>query len=219
MLNKKDLLIFSILLVAGIAGCNRNMTCPAFQSQYLIDEQARHDQFTLFNPDSTPRYDGYVKKNKHGLGVQKSYVRKTNEMRTIPMVKVYPQVSDSIGMLHSSDSSRIDSAGNRPSPYMTVVNNDQLIYNALFGAMLMKKKQQKENMSEELKAKPDSVSTGEESTGKKKSIFNIFRKKDKQEAEPAEENSRPQPKKQNQRIVTPPANTAPADTINQDDGF
>ena len=223
MLNSKDLLFFIILLVTGIAGCNYNMTCPAFQSQYLIDEKARHDEFTLFNPDSTPRYDGYVKKNKHGLGVQQSYVRKTNEMRTIPMVKVYPQETDSIAMLHSTDSTRTDTAGNRPSKYMTVVNNDQLVYNALFGAMLMKQKQEKqqENMAEELKAKPDSTSTSEESSGKKKSLFNIFKKKDKSgETEPAEENVQPQPKKQNQKVVTPPpAQTIPADTTNQDEGF
>ena len=152
MLIKRDLLFFIILTIAGLAACNRNMTCPAFQSQYLIDEKARHDEFTLFNPDSTPKYNGYVRKNKHGLGVQKAYVRKTNEMRTIPMVKVYPEVNDSIEMLRSTDTSRVDTAGNRPSKYMTVVNNDQLIYNALFGPLLMKKEQPKENMAEEYRS-------------------------------------------------------------------
>jgi hypothetical protein len=195
------------------------MTCPAFQSQYLIDEQARHDQFTLFNPDSTPKYDGYVKKDKHGLGVQKSYVRKTNEMRTIPMVKVYPHETDSIQMLKSSETASADTTPNRASRYMTVVNNDQLIYNALFGSLLIKKEEPKENMAEELKVKTDSTGTGEESTGKKKSLFNIFKKKEKSTEEPAED-IQPQPGTQNQkRLAPPPANAAPADSTNKDDGF
>ncbi len=233
MLNKRESFILIVIAIIGIAGCNRNITCPAFQSQFLIDRKARDEKFSLFKNDSTPKSDGYVKKNKHGLGARKSYVKKTNEMRTITMVKVYPPVKDSIQMLHPTDSARLDTTGAAFSRVMTTTNSDQVFYNAVIGTELAKIEKEEEKNQAKTTVSKDTVVSKQEGTGAKKFKFNLFRKKDKtaeesaQEAQPA---TKPKPGKQITKpedqpnnnipsIKQIPAKTNPADSTNQDQGF
>jgi hypothetical protein len=209
MLHKEDIILLLIIGLLTSAGCYRKVTCPAYQSQYLLDETAFHNKFTLFNPDSTPKYRGYVKKNRNGIMVQKSYVRKTNQMKTIPMVKIYPVINDSILMVRSTDTLRRDSTQQHYGAlYLTVVNNDQLIYNALYGSLLIKKQKKPENISEELKVKKDSVQSIQGDTISRKSKFRLFKKKQ----DSGETNRQ-------EKQLGVPSNTNPADTVRKDDGF
>ena len=212
MLIKKDFIIFFLFIILGSAGCLRKVTCPAFQSQYLIDEKAADEKFSLFKTDSTPKYKGYVHKNRNGIIVQKSYVRKTIEMKNIPMVKIYPEVTDSITMVRPADTTRRDTAAAQKfhqTKYMTLVNNDQLVYNALYGSLLIKKEKPEENLSGELKINKDSVQVQSEDTVSRKIKFRLFRKK--QEGPNPESNKDQNSPKQNP--------SKPGDTKVKDDGF
>ena len=208
MFRSKDIPFFLIFGLLAVAGCYKKVTCPAFQSQYLLDEKAFRDKFTLFNPDSTPKNMRKVKKDKHGIIVQKSYLAKNNEMKIIPMVKIYPAASDSIELIKPADSLKRDSMSAAPSRYLTVVNNDQLVYNSLYGSLLLKKEKKPESVSEELKVKKDSTQVNEEDTVNRKSKFRLFKKKQASDEV-----------KQENKQTPVPGEPKPNPTDQKDDGF
>ncbi len=159
-------------------------------------------------------------------------------MQTIAMVKVFPPENDTTKMM-ASDTTHMDSTRNRNPGYVSMANNDQLVYDDLFGSYLVKKNQKKgpkENPSAENKISKDTVQAGEENEGRKKSIFNIFRKKGKEntgaennvkkenentpENKPVSTPSAPVNKSPaNKPLTPPPPKTIPADSTQQDEGF
>ena len=210
MLRIINYVIWAFLFMLVSASCFKKWTCPAYQSQYLMDEQVFRNKFSLFNADSTPKNPAKVKKDKHGIIVQKSYISKNVEMKIIPMVKIYPVTVDTVQMIASADTLGLDSLVlKRPSKYMTTVNNDQLIYNTLYGSLLVKEEKKPQNLKEELKVKPLPVQPAlEEDTLTKKSKFRIFRKKEVSEKETEEIRQKP-------ARETP----KPVEQIPEDDGF
>ncbi len=159
-------------------------------------------------------------------------------MRTIPMEKIFPPVNDSSKLL-ASDTTQIDTTGIRNPNYVSMANNDQLIYDDLFGSYLVKKNKNKESKEKpgESKIKKDTVGSNEENEGRKKSIFNIFRKKEKNNtaeentgksktATPAEKQpvqsptvAPPNQQPENKKLNTPAPKKIPADSTKQDGGF
>jgi hypothetical protein len=209
MLCKKDISLFLLAGLLFTAGCYQKVTCPAFQSQYLLDEKAFHDKFTLFNPDSTPKKMRKVKKDRNGIIIQKSYLAKNNEMKIIPMIKIYPAANDSVAMITSADSLRRDSVPSRAhSKYMTVVNNDQLVYNSLYGSFLIKPEKKPDSFSEELKVKKDTIQDAEGDNTDQKPKFHLFKKKQASDVSNKEDNPVPVPEK-----------PKPKPSDKQDDGF
>lgn len=87
-----------------LAGCKADMICPAYQSYFLLDEDAQNNQFTYFALDSLPRRDIFnTTKDQNGLVAKTSLLAyvdtdwvRNREIRTIDMEVVYPQLSDSI---------------------------------------------------------------------------------------------------------------------------
>ena len=61
-------------LVILVVSCHNKITCPAYQSKFILDEDEFKNQFSLFDADSTPKQKlGKVKKSKYGIIVQKTY--------------------------------------------------------------------------------------------------------------------------------------------------
>lgn len=176
-----------LLLILVIASCHNKITCPAYQSQFILDEEKFKEKFSLFEADSTPKRKlGKVKKSKYGIIVQKSYKRKFNEMKTVPMETVYPESPDSLMMIAWAipDSLVVDSLGSRPvyySPYLTLFNNDQALYDAMYGHLLKPSGSTMQEIKEDLKVEEPEVIEQEE---RKKKKFRLFGKK--KEEEPAE---------------------------------
>jgi hypothetical protein len=153
-----------------------------------LDEEIFKEKFSLFEQDSTPKENlGNVKKSKYGIIVQKPYKKKFNEMKTVPMETIYPENLDSLMIAWvMPDSLTIDSLGRGPvyySPYMTIFNNDQALYDAMYGHLLRAPRSSKQEIQEDLKIEEPA----EPSEEKKKKKFRLFKKKkQKEEEEPAE---------------------------------
>jgi hypothetical protein len=180
-------IVYYIALLLLIASCKDKVTCPAYQSQFLLNKKAVKERFSLFESDSVPKEKiGDVKKSKYGIIVQKPYWKKYNDMKTIPMITVFPDNMDSILMAKYNipDSIALDSTRNYPiyySPYLTTFNNDQALYDAMFGDLLPKPRSSMDEIQEDLKIEDKPRAEKK----KKKKRFGLFRKKNKDE-EPAE---------------------------------
>ena len=154
-----------------------------------MNKKAVKERFSLFESDSVPKEKiGEVKKSKFGIIVEKPYWKKYNEMKTIPMITVFPDNMDSIMMakFNIPDSIAMDSTRNYPiyySPYMTTFNNDQALYDAMFGDLLPRPRSSMDEIQEDLRIEEKPAV---EEKKKKKKRFGLFRRKEKEE-EPAGE--------------------------------
>jgi len=171
-----------------IVSCHNKITCPAYQSKFILDEEVFKEQFSLFEADSTPKQKlGKVKKSKYGIIVKKPYKKKLNEMKTIAMETVYSETPDSLLIAWASpDSLSIDSLGGGRvyhSPYLTIFNNDQALYDAMYGHLLQAPRSSMQEIREDLEVEDQDTEPVEK---KKKKKFRLFKKKNKKEEEPAE---------------------------------
>ena len=181
--------ILSLLgLVILVVSCHNKITCPAYQSKFILDEDEFKSQFSLFEADSTPKQKlGKVKKSKYGIIVEKPFKKKFNEMKTIAMETVYPETSDSLLIAWVvPDSLSTDSLGAGRvyhSPYLTLFNNDQALYDAMYGHLLQAPRSAKQEIQEDMKVEEPEIQPVEE---KKKKKFRLFKKKNRKEEESAE---------------------------------
>jgi hypothetical protein len=187
MLRLIKILPFIGLLIL-IVSCHNKITCPAYQSKFILDEDEFKNQFSLFEADSTPKQKlGKVKKSKYGIIVQKPFKKKYNDMKTIAMKTVYPETSDSLLIAWVlPDSLSTDSLGASRvyhSPYLTLFNNDQALYDAMYGHLLQAPRSSKQEIQEDMKVEEQETAPIEE---KKKKKFRLFKKKHRNEEEPAE---------------------------------
>ena len=171
-----------------VVSCHNKITCPAYQSKFILDEDEFKNQFSLFQADSTPKQKlGKVKKSKYGIIVQKNYKKKFNEMKTIAMETVYPETSDSLLIAWViPDSLSTDSLGTGRkyhSPYLTLFNNDQALYDAMYGHLLQAPRTSRQEIQEDMKIEEEEAPQVEE---KKKKKFRLFKKKNRKDEEPAE---------------------------------
>ena len=95
--------------------CKDNVICPAFQSTYILNDSIRRANFSLFGPDSLPKYMVASRRNKFGINKQTSLFRKNYELKTAPKVNVLgPPKKDSLyaieeGEFYASDFADSDS--------------------------------------------------------------------------------------------------------------
>jgi hypothetical protein len=169
-----------------MASCHNKITCPAYQSKFILDQDIFKEKFSLFNPDSTPKEKlGKVKKSKYGIIVQRPYNKKFNEMKTVNMETVYPESPDSLMIAWAvPDSLSTDSLGGGYiyySPYLTIFNNDQALYDAMYGHLLKTPRSSMQEIREDLKVEEPQKPVEE----KERKRFRLFKKKKKEE-EPAE---------------------------------
>lgn len=175
-------------LVILIVSCHNKIICPAYQSKFILDEEVFKEQFSLFEADSTPKQKlGKVKKSKYGIIVQKPFKKKSNEMKTIAMETVYSETPDSLLFAWAvPDTLSTDSLGGGRvyhSPYLTLFNNDQALYDAMYGHLLQAPRSSKQEIQEDLNIEDQEIEPEKE---RKKKKFRLFKKKNKKEEESAE---------------------------------
>jgi len=66
------------------------MICPAFQSTYILEEEASNQLFSLFGEDSLPKSKILIKKNRYGMIVKVRYKKRLDDMRTVRMKTIHP---------------------------------------------------------------------------------------------------------------------------------
>lgn len=191
-----------LLLLVIVSSCNQKSTCPAFQSQYILDEETLKQKFSLFESNSKPKNGiGDVKKNKYGISAVKSHNFKYNEFKKVEMITIYPEYQDTILMARNlTDSLSGDSIRITSSRYLTTFNNDQLIYNTLFGSLRRPRSSGTELFKKDLEVQnKEGVEKEEEKAGFFKRIFGKKKKKRKEKelqeqaefGEPYEEDKEP----------------------------
>lgn len=179
------------LVLILFSSCYRKTTCPAFQSKYILDEDVLNQKYSLFDGESHPKNGiGDVKKNKYGIHANRSYHIKYNEIKSVDMVTIYPDNQDMTLMARlNTDTLAVDSVMAPSSRYLTTFNNDQLIYNTLFGSMRKPKNDGMDLFKDDLKVEnKESEEPEKEKTGFFKRLFSKKKKKRKEkvEAEKAE---------------------------------
>ena len=171
------------LVLILFSSCYRKTTCPAFQSKYILDEDVLNEKYSLFDVDFKPKNGiGDVKKNKNGIHTNRGYQVKYNEIKTVDMVTIYPDNQDMTLMARlGSDTLAVDSVMSPASRYLTTFNNDQLIYNTLFGSLRKPKSDGMELFRDDLKVEDK---TGEEQEEEKVGFFKrLFGGKKKKQKE------------------------------------
>ena len=81
------LLLFSTLILQS---CQERMICPAYQSTFILDDEARYELFSRFEKDSVPEAYAGVNKNAYGLIKQRPRKKREREMATVAMRNVLP---------------------------------------------------------------------------------------------------------------------------------
>ncbi len=129
----------ALISVATIFSCKSNYICPSYESSYILDQKTRHQKFSLFNEDTLPREDFEVNKNKYGVIKSIKYKKKRDELLTVRMETVFPQVEELDTLLLAEqdlspeDIERMINEGERP---MNHFNVDQIYYMRHFGQYL-----------------------------------------------------------------------------------
>ncbi len=171
------------LVLILFSSCYRKTTCPAFQSKYILDEDVLTQKYSLFDVDSKPKNGiGDVKKNKNGIHTSRSYQVKYNEIKTVDMVTIYPDNQDMTLLARlGTDTLAVDSVMTPTSRYLTTFNNDQLIYNTLFGSLRKPKSDGMELFKNDLEVEDQpGEEAGEEKTGFFKRLFGGKKKREKE---------------------------------------
>lgn len=71
------------------------MTCPAYQSRFILDDKYREAHFALFDEDSLPKSPQFESRRTwYGTVEKKGFLRRKREMETIEMVKVYAPLEE-----------------------------------------------------------------------------------------------------------------------------
>ncbi len=129
----------ALISVATIFSCKSNYICPSYESSYILDQPTRHQKFSLFDQDTLPREDFEVKKNKYGVIKSIKYKKKRDELLTVKMETVFPQVEELDTLLLAEqdlspeDMERLINEGERPINHFNV---DQIYYMRHFGQYL-----------------------------------------------------------------------------------
>lgn len=178
---RNSLLIDLVLIfsVATMFSCKSNYICPAFESAYILDQPTRHQKFSLFDEDTLPRVFA-VNKNKFGIIQNVKYKKKRDELQTVKMETIFPQVEPPDTMLLAEqDISPRDmiNEGDRPVNHYNV---DQIYYMRHFGQYLpmpeepsLREQQQQQQVVEEEEFL-------EEPQEKKRKIWQFWKKKEQE---------------------------------------
>lgn len=132
-------IVLTLFLVVAIFSCKSNYICPSYESAYILDQPTRHKKFSLFDEDTLPRTDMEVNKNKFGVIKSIKYKKKRDELLTVKMETIFPEVEAPDTMLLAEqdlspeDMERLINEGERPINHYNV---DQIYYMRHFGQYL-----------------------------------------------------------------------------------
>ena len=129
----------AMVMTVVICSCKSNYICPSYESAYILDQQTRHQKFSLFDLDTLPKKDMDADKNKYLVIQDIKYKKKRDEMRTVKMETIFPQVEppDTLLLaeqdLSPEDLEQLFQEGERQ---VNQYNVDQIYYMRHFGQYL-----------------------------------------------------------------------------------
>ncbi len=176
----KNLILIGLGLavLAGMLSCKSNHICPSFESAFILDQEIRDQTFSLFDEDTLPREDFVVNKNKFGIIKSVSYRKKRDQMRTVEMETIFPQVEPPDTMLLAEqdlspeEMEQILMEGERPVNHYNV---DQIYYMRHFGQYLP---MPEEPSDTEVEESEEEIPLEEPAKVKKKQWWQFWKKKD-----------------------------------------
>jgi len=92
----KNIILGCLVGLLALSGCRDRMTCPEFQSRYILDDEYREAYFSLFDQDTLPIYDANAKPRTtwYGTVEKKGWLRMKNEIEIVKMEKVFAEKED-----------------------------------------------------------------------------------------------------------------------------
>ena len=174
---RNSLLIgLAVISTAAIFSCKSNYICPSFESTYILDQPTRHKMFSLFDEDTLPREDFEVTKNKYGVIQSIKYKKKRDEMLTVKMETIFPQVEplDTLLLaeqdLSPEEIEQLLNEGERPINHYNV---DQIYYMRHFGQYLPMPEEPSAGQPDEMEVEEEFL---EEPQQKKKKKWQFWKK-------------------------------------------
>lgn len=105
----KQQFVFGLLVAAvTLYSCGPKMTCPAYQSAFLLSDEVQDEYFSYFAKDSLPK--DLITTKKNSLGISQGPTIKTYNKRhyTFPMVHVYQVQETSDSLFGGTSATNID---------------------------------------------------------------------------------------------------------------
>jgi hypothetical protein len=199
-------LFFTLIVLCYFSACQQKMICPAYHSYFILDVDETRNTFSMFGPDSLPKKNWEVEKEKYGIAKEVADAKKIREMRIISMNSIYKKIEDPFaefqrmyaendGEIQPVDSISILSASRGDNDFQNI---DQMIYLHHFGKYLPSKNSNnddfiRQDMQIEEEEEP-LIQEEQEPEKKKKGLFGIFRKKDRSNQEEDQSSDEEQPK-------------------------
>ncbi|MTI31154.1 hypothetical protein [Xanthovirga aplysinae] len=141
----KYIIIFSVF---SLSACSDRVVCPAFQSAFILDKKDQNNYFSTFGPDSLPKGDFIVHKDRRGLVKEKKFFffkkREKYKGPMIAMNTIYP--SSPTSSLDSLSLQEITNWGSSDNLNVNLLvelgvlssyNRDQKVYDEIFGETLV----------------------------------------------------------------------------------
>jgi len=193
----KQVFTLSIFLIVlcYFSACQQKMICPAYHSYFILDVDETRNTFTLFGPDSLPKQNWEVEKEKYGIAKEIPDEKKLKEMRIISMNSIYNKIEDPFAQFQRVyaesdsalyiDSAAVLSASRGDNDFQNI---DQMIYLHHFGRYLPSKNNanaisEDELLRRDLRDEEEEPMIQEEQEPepkkKKRGLFGLFKKKDK----------------------------------------
>lgn len=184
---KRVFYIICVISAVYQSACQQKMICPAYHSYFILDVEETRKTFSLFGPDSLPRKNWEVDKEKYGIAKEIPDQKKLEEMRIISMNSIYKKIDDPFEMFNreyaEADSTMfIDSATAlaKSEDFNDFQNIDQMIYLHHFGKYLPRRGASGDAIKEDLKQEEPVISEEvEEDQPKKKRKLWPFGNKNK----------------------------------------
>jgi hypothetical protein len=189
---QKALLLWVGLALVGSA-CTQRMICPAYQSSFIYDKEALRKKFSYFKEDSTPKILT-ANKNKYLVAVPESYRKKLRNLQTVEMKPIYPVIPDSmkidkeVEQLMAERDVIVDTTAAPADSVYAITktkekyNVDQDIYMWYFRDQLVLP-DVRAAMEQKKESKDEAAQEGK---GKKRSFFDLFKRKNKKDSLVAE---------------------------------
>jgi hypothetical protein len=129
----------AIIVMAVVCSCKSNYICPSYESAYILDQETRHKKFSLFDEDTLPKKDMDAEKNRYLVIDEISYRKKRDEIRTVKMETIFPQVDAPDTLLLAEQNLSVDDIDQLLNDGERMVNHynvDQIYYMRHFGQYL-----------------------------------------------------------------------------------
>lgn len=200
-MNKLWQILLCCSMLTGFFSCKQKVICPAFQSAFIFQEDARVKKFSMFGEDTLPKAYTPYKKLKYGIKPPDRYKTTIRSMATVDMQLVFPVKGEIDSLVYAElnfvkpDSLYADFVDAEVDIFYNTMkkgNVDQIFYNGLYG--------------EQLQAIEENISPRKDKTEEPKLLdkkwweFLIPKKNEKKEEKVIVENEESEEEEENQYI-------------------